>query len=328
MNSLRKMMALVILGIFLGAGTLPCLSQMNAGRSDDELDQEQPFSDFFCGGPLECWRFAQSFTPTLNTLTRVKLEMSGSAIVSIRDRLSGDDLTSIYAEKRSSQPFDWVEFYFEDISVIPVQSYYIVCNPTSTSYALGNKDYNKYDEGKAFEYDCESWDQFRGDFAFKTYGYNEDIPAIPDLTCSGSLILDDREPGSIVTGEFMVQNSGDPESNLKWHIESYPTWGEWTFTPKSGEGVTPADGVVSIEIKVIIPHVQESTFAGEIKVVNDDDSSDYGIIPVSISTPKSEDEHDGEGIQGNVESIFSRDMGFFDFLQNFIRIFSLSYFGS
>jgi hypothetical protein len=288
---LRKtyLSTLLIIGLIIGAFVV---SSISANKllilPDDELDQEQPFSDFYAGVPLECCRFAQSFTPTLNILTRVQLEMSGAATVSIRDNLNGSDLTSGYGEKSSSYPFDWVEFDFTDISVVPGQLYYIIWNPNSTSYVWGNKDYNKYDNGEAFYYNCESWEPFRGDFTFKTYGYNEDLPAISDLDCEGSISWSTIEPGSLVTSSFSVRNVGDSDSLLTWEIDSFPDWGDWTFTPSNGYGLMPSDGLVTVEVMMVAPNIEESTFSGEILVKNMDDSSDYELISVSLSTPKNE----------------------------------------
>jgi len=284
----KKGMVLGIIFLFVGAGVISNINAKKLYNSnpEDELDQEQPFSDFYAGVPLECWRFAQSFTPSLNILTRVKLEMSGGAIVSIRDDLYGGDLTSVYAQKSSSHPFDWVEFDFEDISVIPGKTYYIIWNPGAASFAWGNKDYDMYDGGQAYEYNCETWVTFRGDFTFKTYGYNEDIPVIPDLNCSGNLNWNSLKPGVIVTGNFIVHNIGDSGSELNWKIESCPSWGIWTFAPISGENLKPEDGPIIVEVSVVSPDVKESNFTGSVMIVNMNDSSDYEIIPVSLTTPK------------------------------------------
>ena len=83
-----------------------------------------------------------------------------------------------------------------------------------------------------------------------------------------------------------ISNIGDPGTELNWMIESNPDWGTWTFNPSSGDGLTPEDGQVTVEVSVIAPEEQEMDYTGEIKVINKDDSNDYSIIPVSLSTPK------------------------------------------
>jgi len=111
-------------------------------------------------------------------------------------------------------------------------------------------------------------------------------PDDPDLDCSGSLSWSNVKADSLVTGSFTVRNIGDSGSQLNWKIESFPSWGEWTITPKSGSDLSPNDEPVTVEVFVVAPDIQESTFSGEILVINEDDSSDYETISVSLSTPK------------------------------------------
>jgi hypothetical protein len=111
-----------------------------------------------------------------------------------------------------------------------------------------------------------------------------DIPE-PDLDCDGDLTWTDVEPNSIVEGSFTIENIGEPESMLNWEIESYPDWGEWTFTPSSGSGLTPEDDPVTVSVSVVAPDEEETEFTGEVKVVNSDDPDDFCIIDVSLATP-------------------------------------------
>ena len=106
-----------------------------------------------------------------------------------------------------------------------------------------------------------------------------------DLDCSGSLLWTSVEPGGNVKGSFTVRNIGDAGSGLKWRVESYPSWGDWAFTPESGTGLTPGDGPVTVQVSVDAPNVEESSFSGQILVVNSDDGSDYETLSVSLSTP-------------------------------------------
>jgi len=107
-----------------------------------------------------------------------------------------------------------------------------------------------------------------------------------DLDCQGSLSWTNTKPGELVTASFSVINVGESGSQLNWKIQSFPSWGDWTLTPNSGKGLTPADGSMMVEVFVVAPDIQESTFSGEILVVNEDDSSDYETISVSLSTPR------------------------------------------
>jgi hypothetical protein len=111
------------------------------------------------------------------------------------------------------------------------------------------------------------------------------IPS-PDLDCKGSLSWTSVTPGATVTGSFIVSNIGDPNSELDWKIDSYPSWGTWTFNPSSGDDLKPSDGPVTIQVSVVAPNQQQQTFTGQVKVVNKEDSSDYCTIPVSLATPR------------------------------------------
>jgi len=109
---------------------------------------------------------------------------------------------------------------------------------------------------------------------------------VPDLDCYGDLLWVDVETGSTVSGSFNVENIGDATSMLDWEIESYPTdWGTWTFSDMSGTDLTPEDGPFEVVVDVVAPDDQETEFEGEIKIVNSEDSDDFCIIEVSLTTP-------------------------------------------
>jgi len=112
-------------------------------------------------------------------------------------------------------------------------------------------------------------------------------PLFPDLDCDGELSWVDVKPGATVSGEFSVFNVGDPYSDLNWEIESCPDWGTWTFTPESGEDLTPEDSPVIVQVEVTAPDQQNEEFIGEVKIVNSEDPDDYCIILVSLATPYS-----------------------------------------
>jgi uncharacterized repeat protein (TIGR01451 family) len=111
------------------------------------------------------------------------------------------------------------------------------------------------------------------------------ISLVPDLDCEGSLSWAKVKPGSVVTGSFKVKNVGDPGSLLHWKIDSYPTWGTWTISPSMGTNLKPEDGPVTISVIVGVPDEKDEDFSGSVKVVNQMDSTDYCLIPVSLSTP-------------------------------------------
>jgi C1A family cysteine protease len=110
-------------------------------------------------------------------------------------------------------------------------------------------------------------------------------PTKPDLECQGDLAWTDVKTGSTVKGSFTVENIGEPLSSLDWEIVEYPDWGTWTFTPSSGENLKTVTGPYTVEVSLIAPEIKDQDFNGEIKIVNKEDSSDYSIIKVSLSTP-------------------------------------------
>jgi len=108
-----------------------------------------------------------------------------------------------------------------------------------------------------------------------------------DLDCSGTLSWTEVSPGEIVAGQFLVADIGDSTSTLSWNIESYPSWGVWSFTPSSGSGLTPEMGAITVGVEVTAPDQQNQQFTGEIKIVNTEDSNDFDTISVSLKTPVS-----------------------------------------
>ena len=109
----------------------------------------------------------------------------------------------------------------------------------------------------------------------------------PDLNCTGSLSWSDIKPGSTVHGSFQVRNVGDPGSLLNWTVNNSLTWGTWTFTPASGENLTPEQGPVTVQVYVIAPDEKNTEFQGFLQVQNRDNTSDFDTIPVTLKTSAS-----------------------------------------
>jgi len=106
----------------------------------------------------------------------------------------------------------------------------------------------------------------------------------PDLDCFGELIWDDVRPGSIVKSIFYVQNIGGPISELDWEITEWPDWGTWYFLPPGGENLKPNDGAVHVHVFVEVPDQLYADYGGNVTVINKENSSDFDIIPISLST--------------------------------------------
>jgi Arylsulfotransferase (ASST) len=111
-------------------------------------------------------------------------------------------------------------------------------------------------------------------------------PNSPDLDCIGSLSWTKVTPGTTVTGTFQVQNIGDSGSLLNWTINtSSIPWGTWMFIPQEGENLTPEQGPVTIQVTVIAPDEPKTDFEGYIRIENQQDLTDFCVIPVTLKTP-------------------------------------------
>ena len=136
--------------------------------------------------------WAQEFKPSKEKLIGVELWMfkhekppAGLKItVSIRDSLNGSDLTAttLDADPIKAYPGTWLLFDFDDITVTPENTYYIVCRggggENSNFYCWFFNTNNSYDRGIAWRsedngstwYDLENYPGFpKVDCCFKTY---------------------------------------------------------------------------------------------------------------------------------------------------------------
>lgn len=127
----------------------------------------------------------------------------------------------------------------------------------------------------------------------------------PDLHCTGNLSWSDIKPGATVHGSFQVQNVGDPGSLLNWTVNNSLMWGTWTFTPASGENLTPEQGPVTVQVYVITPNEKNAEFQGSLQVQNLDNTSDFGMIPVNLKTSASMDLSSANSFVNMVQQWFS-----------------------
>ncbi|HVQ00886.1 MAG TPA: aryl-sulfate sulfotransferase [Candidatus Thermoplasmatota archaeon] len=149
-------------------------------------------------------------------------------------------------------------------------------------------------EGKFFEVTPKGttvWDYVNSyptpslNHVFKIVYIPPPAPEVPKLHCSGSLSFTRVEPGATVYGSFQVQNIGGANSKLSWKVNtSSIQWGTWTFTPVSGENLTPSDGPVTIQVSLVVPDKDNSKFEGNIRVENQQNPKDFDIIPVYLKT--------------------------------------------
>jgi len=106
----------------------------------------------------------------------------------------------------------------------------------------------------------------------------------PDLTCDGTLEWNNVTPNETVNGSFTINNVGESGSSLDWEINEWPTWGEWTFTPKHGYNLNPEDGPTTSMVSVVVPNLENHLFTGELRIQNIENTSDYSTIPITLKT--------------------------------------------
>lgn len=110
--------------------------------------------------------------------------------------------------------------------------------------------------------------------------------SLPDLACTGSLHWPNVKPKSTQSGTFSLMNVGDSGSTLDWSIQSYPAWGIWSCSPSTGTDLTPEQGSVTVTVTLTAPEEKNQQYAGELKIINTKDPSDYEMIQVSLGTPR------------------------------------------
>ena len=200
---------------------------------NDSIDQEQTYCAGSYWATSSPGKLAQSFMPSLNTLTRVKLygfrnnTPFGNLKISIRDSSEGDDLTSytISTLNISNYP-TWIEIDFTDIKVIPETTYYIVWSPTSNEDnesnsfywcdSKGNPGNDPYDRGEQF---LPGYHQDWADFCFQTYGYS--IPSVIITTPSN-----EDDVGGLIT----IQGNADDLDGYVQKVEIRIDDGNWLIT--------------------------------------------------------------------------------------------------
>ncbi len=122
---------------FFGIGDfsyeIPKINFMNDDKNDN-IDQIQDSSSRHGQSGWSGFKLAQSFVPIKQTLTKIELLVfkegnPPGVTISIREILDGDNITSIYLdgdEIYGELDADWYSFNFEEIELIPGQTYYIV----------------------------------------------------------------------------------------------------------------------------------------------------------------------------------------------------------
>ena len=154
-----------------------------------------------------------------------------------------------------------------------------VAHSGESYYLSGSSWVDLYD----YVFSDPTWDH-TANFCIKGFTTGGWTPLYPDLDCEGSLSWTKIKPGATVYGNFTVENIGDSTSELDWEIVEWPAWGNWTFTPISGTGLTPEEGSVTVLVQVVAPS-ETNEFNGTVKIVNMHDPSDVVEITVYLKTP-------------------------------------------
>lgn len=255
----RKGLVLGIIVLFVGASIIPIISgsdicsnlrsnkKISTKGDRDQIDQSQ--LNIENDGQIirdNIWG-AQGIEPTYKIQTRVFVAICkigtppNDVIISLRDSLSGPDLTSFSLPKDQIPPYPgilWLEANYDDVEVTPQQSYYIVARTTggddSNYYLWYGSTGNPYPDGALWY--SEDYGYYWGviwdmDLSFQTYGRENLPPNAPTITGPNS-----GKPGTSYDYTFNAMD-GDGD-DIRYIID----WGDTTsnttsFNP-SGTDVT------------------------------------------------------------------------------------------
>jgi len=187
-----------------------------------------------------------------------------------------------------------------------------VAHAGESYYRTGSSWLDLYD----YVFSDLTWDH-TANFCIKGFTTGGWPSLYPDLDCEGSLSWTKIKPGATITGNFTVENIGEPTSELNWGIIEWPAWGIWTFTPLSGTSLTPEDGSITVQLSVVAPSEKNTEFNGTVKVVNKHDPTDYAEIHVYLKTPM-----DQLSMKSQVLSLLNGFAQLFPVMKYLMRLFS------
>ena len=208
----------------------------------DELDQESTQVNTARAIGASDKELAQSFTPTLPTLTRVilRLKLDGTAdfykyYVDIKESYLGSALTSAYIDRSELViGSNFCEFDFPDIKVTPGNKYFIIVRGVSDSGDSGKVYWwygypDPYAFGDAWYESISGWNYLqegivRCDFYFQTFGMHNQPPNNP--VCSYDRF-----------GDELVVTATDPDDDqirygVDWNNDLIVD--QWTILVPSG----------------------------------------------------------------------------------------------
>jgi len=204
------------------------------------------------GTYMEIAWFAQSFIPSLSTLSKVELGIESWGKKNptlihmyIREDLTGENLAecSRFVPPLGYDKCNWSTFEFEDLNVIPGKTYYIICEKTDPSWAYVWRwmysDPSPYPLGEIFESeDGDNWSIFHGSFdcCFVTWAKPPEYPIVFDP------IPEDGDSWVPIDISQLCFNLKDYQEDLmNYTVETIPDVG-------TGNVFDIGDGKYSIEI--------------------------------------------------------------------------------
>jgi hypothetical protein len=260
------------------------------------LDQEQTCHSYVFTVYGTRW-LAQSFIPSIDSLTRLELYVSrlgsppGDLKISIRSSLTGGDLSTMSVSPGSiPTSAGWVSFDIPDITVTIGSTYYIVINTSgggsaSNSYRFGFCSGNPYPNGM-FYYSGNAggtwYDYSSYDLSFRTYGGGGPPPS-PALSYSPS----SHDFGSILAGvtdstTFDIWNSGT--GTLTYSLSESCGW-ITSVSPGSGSSTGEHD---TITVNIDTTGLADGDYSCNVDITSDGGSGtftvDVSVVPVGAET--------------------------------------------
>ena len=240
----KKLIVIFICLQFLGIGStaLGDIKEFNLKTIGDlgsvEVIDQQQLTDCGNGCPFFSYLWlAQSFTPTLKTISKAELKLikvgdiDSDIILSIRSTLTGNDLTSVSIDGSEVSIYArWIVFDFSDININPYQKYFIVLRTPGGSMVnyycclfqinnpyLGGEVWGSLNSGASWQI-IEYPGYPDPDGCFKIYGLDEP-PNSPDIVGPSQ-----GNEGIEYTFEFSAE---DPDGHDVFY---YISWGDNTNT--------------------------------------------------------------------------------------------------
>ena len=134
------------------------------------------------------------------------------------------------------------------------------------------------------------------------------------LQGQGVLYWPSTKAGSTVEGSFTIENVGEPGSEINWEISLWPTWGDWSFEPFSGNGLTPESGPLTINVSTKVPYRINKHFTGLVKVSDVNNSINSCLIHVSLTSKLT------RNIIFNLNSFFQKNFYVLPFLRYLLNL--------